>query len=773
MRYKFILPFLLIIIFPIFTITQTHFLKPNGELTPRNGKLLTDKVTSLNAKKNHNEKSYVKNKKSLDALGIADTLNYLRNSNFNNNFGFHGQDVMMQFFVAPADMTIKGIGFSCSDDSGAVNGADVSVRLIKLNWSYEKLDSINSELYLGYYPSADSSNYADYFGEDAIGNWQDSTNGAYPIPPWTDNIDPTLNTFNYDLWSDSGKGINVTPIEQDQAGNYQWVNTDILGFEPTIMQGEVFAVVIKHTGQNLSEDRIGFWASDVPGFFGWKYYENGKDDSRKPGWWTRSFTWDFAVAVDLAGGPRIFIRNVTQLSTTLSTGPRTVEASIFSDNPSGGESGIESAELLYSTDEGIKFDTIQMQYQGDFIWSADIPGQSPGTKVIYFISATDINGYTFESTSYSYKIFEVVNTNLLVIFNGGTEERAIQLTPYYLQGLVENYDLWGGYGPVQEEMIQAYDLVLEIHSESGPAEDNREALRSLVNYGNRVLIVIGQEALGYLIGYEDSTFKPGDYEYDILGVMESFNDVNYDTTKENSQLEPSLVKSVPGAYYSNRLATWVSENNVESLLYDPYEILGSSNWMDQFAPREDINSEVFMTGFSYDGIERPITHNYTNSTGSKIVFFSFDPLVLKTDSVWIGNSTINPLYQFLIYHNIRPSVEKINSNIPNNFSLSQNYPNPFNPTTTINYSIPQSTVILSEAKNLRDFSSQAPRNDNIQVRLTVYDILGRKVATLVNQIQKPGNYKVEFDASKLTSGVFFYQLNAGEFIDTKKMLLIK
>jgi len=119
------------------------------------------------------------------------------------------------------------------------------------------------------------------------------------------------------------------------------------------------------------------------------------------------------------------------------------------------------------------------------------------------------------------------------------------------------------------------------------------------------------------------------------------------------------------------------------------------------------------------------------------------------------------------------SVEIPNKTVPKSIILSQNYPNPFNPTTTINYSIPNSSVILSEAKNLKDFSSEAPQNDNVNVVLRVFDILGREVATLVNQNQKPGYYKLEFDASKLTSGVYFYQLNAGDFIESKKMLLLK
>ncbi len=86
-----------------------------------------------------------------------------------------------------------------------------------------------------------------------------------------------------------------------------------------------------------------------------------------------------------------------------------------------------------------------------------------------------------------------------------------------------------------------------------------------------------------------------------------------------------------------------------------------------------------------------------------------------------------------------------------NYSLSQNYPNPFNPITKIKYAVPQLT----------------------KVQISVFDFLGREVVTLVNQDQSTGNYTIDFDASYLSSGIYFYQLKAGGFIETKKMLLLK
>jgi len=89
--------------------------------------------------------------------------------------------------------------------------------------------------------------------------------------------------------------------------------------------------------------------------------------------------------------------------------------------------------------------------------------------------------------------------------------------------------------------------------------------------------------------------------------------------------------------------------------------------------------------------------------------------------------------------------------VPKKYSLLQNYPNPFNPSTTIKYSI----VIKGE------------------VKLTIYDILGREVSVLVNEVKDPGYYEVNFNASNLASGVYFYRLVAGNFVSTRKMLLLK
>jgi type IX secretion system substrate protein len=128
---------------------------------------------------------------------------------------------------------------------------------------------------------------------------------------------------------------------------------------------------------------------------------------------------------------------------------------------------------------------------------------------------------------------------------------------------------------------------------------------------------------------------------------------------------------------------------------------------------------------------------------------------------------------FFVWDSAATSVEEDeNQNLPTKFELHSNSPNPFNPTTTIKYSIP-SSVIPNSVRDQRNKIPAQGRNDNIQVQLKVYDILGREVYTLANKKQPQGSYEIEFDASDLTSGIYYYRLRAGEFVETKKMILLK
>lgn len=105
----------------------------------------------------------------------------------------------------------------------------------------------------------------------------------------------------------------------------------------------------------------------------------------------------------------------------------------------------------------------------------------------------------------------------------------------------------------------------------------------------------------------------------------------------------------------------------------------------------------------------------------------------------------------LLFYGVGAAVPEASAGLPVAFSLSQNYPNPFNPSTMFRFQVPVAS----------------------HVRLVIYDILGREVNVLVNEQKAPGTYEVKFGASGLASGVYIYRMQAGAFVDTKKLVLLK
>lgn len=168
-------------------------------------------------------------------------------------------------------------------------------------------------------------------------------------------------------------------------------------------------------------------------------------------------------------------------------------------------------------------------------------------------------------------------------------------------------------------------------------------------------------------------------------------------------------------------------------------------------------------------------YDQNNFLIDSVSFDDSEPWPLEADGQGQTLSLINPDFDNALPQNWRASQKngtpgrrndvfvdvKDDFTIVTQYSLEQNYPNPFNPVTTIEYSIP-----AAQSNERQILSTQL-------VTLKIYDMLGRKVAELVNQKQEQGNYKVEFNAHELSSGLYFYELKTESFRQTKKMVLIK
>lgn len=201
--------------------------------------------------------------------------------------------------------------------------------------------------------------------------------------------------------------------------------------------------------------------------------------------------------------------------------------------------------------------------------------------------------------------------------------------------------------------------------------------------------------------------------------------------------------------------TWEPEirltNDIAHSWYPSVAVSGSAVhivWQDRRNPVDDIYYKRSTDGGVNWETDTRLTSNVTGSgawnpsvaVSGSAVHVVWNDYRIGSEIWYKDNPTGNPV-----------GIVNINSEVPDKYSLSQNYPNPFNPVTNLEFGI-------------HDFGF---------VSLKIYDVNGREVSTLVNEQLYPGIYKVDFNGSNYTSGVYFYKLITGKFIETKKMILAK
>ncbi|MHB9011444.1 MAG: T9SS type A sorting domain-containing protein [Ignavibacteriaceae bacterium] len=237
---------------------------------------------------------------------------------------------------------------------------------------------------------------------------------------------------------------------------------------------------------------------------------------------------------------------------------------------------------------------------------------------------------------------------------------------------------------------------------------------------------------------------------------------NYSLSVSNNYIDTQKVAVL--AYYSLNDSIIISSKSVSVFIKpnsNPTEIKSKDNFVyllnnEDYYPDVNIYFDKFISEIGTTGTALNI--NIANSD-----ILSYNNVTKKITSIKGGET-----FAVIDYRGLKDTVYfKVNgnnimgilgngnnsgsSNVPTNYALFQNYPNPFNPTTVIKYSVPQ----LSK------------------VTLKVYDILGREIKILVDEEKSAGNYQVQFNATKLSSGVYFYRMQAGGFVVTKKLVLLK
>jgi hypothetical protein len=231
--------------------------------------------------------------------------------------------------------------------------------------------------------------------------------------------------------------------------------------------------------------------------------------------------------------------------------------------------------------------------------------------------------------------------------------------------------------------------------------------------------------------------------------------------------------------FADLLITSDSNGGAIGLGWHQYDFSLRAFKVSKYGNLGEIVVPVELLSFSGEVIDKKVNLNWTTATETNNRGFEIQrsTIVESKNKVWkeIGfvpgsGTTTDPKSYSFIDHNIETgiyqyrlkqidfdgsfkysNVVEVTVNVSLKYSLEQNFPNPFNPTTTIKFSNPK----------------------EVQVNLSVYNILGEKVKELKNGVMKPGYFEVQFDASAIASGVYFYRIKEGDFVQTKKMILLK
>lgn len=684
------------------------------------------------------------------------------------NFGFWGGDRILQWYQAPADMIIRRVGIKLTEVGR--EGIPLSLKLVRMNWTSDEIQNTWNH-HLGWYEADGAlNNITAYLDDpDRTGDWVD-VEGNAPTSP-----------FGNDLWSIEGNGKQFEARVNNAGEDYQWFEMDEL-FDPVLSRGEIIGISLMHLGSYEDEDVVRIAASSGIGITGFKFYAE-EDFSPLPlGWNSKFYTFDLALFVTITGDLEPAITEVTNLQTIFSGEDRLVEANISDANPSGGESGVQSATLMYSINESA-YQSVEMVNDFNDNYYAYIPGQSMGTKVEYYIEAVDVNGnMTRTPVTYSYEIFKPANCILLIA--NGWDDSGYPVEYYFgfdRYGVYIEYDIWT-YGEVTSELLAHYDFIYEIPNLESTYYHKDKIREWLAGCPGRFYFLAGMDWLGKENGFVDRDYQPGDFEYDILGITHSYNDVTYDGGDGPSF--PSKVFPIENSLLGGELFA-----NLEpgiQLQVDPVYEIGVVNWIDAVEVVESPNVEVQIMVETKAINQIPDVQlkpaGVLNLIGNDnaVLFLTFDPITLNSDPdgdhgdnyVWHGMRSYSFVYSMgsmfdawddgCFYLNCLCSstvgIDEEESGIIHNFRLYQNYPNPFNPSTTIKFTIPR----VEEAKLA-----------STKTKLIVYDILGREVATLVNEYLPPGKYEVKYSAEGLSSGIYLYVLSAGDYRESKKMILLR
>ncbi|MEW5799566.1 MAG: T9SS type A sorting domain-containing protein [Bacteroidota bacterium] len=412
-----------------------------------------------------------------------------------------------------------------------------------------------------------------------------------------------------------------------------------------------------------------------------------------------------------------------------------------------------SQVLFYSVNNG-PWQQINMPTPGagDSISAATIPAQAPGSTVKYFIKVTDADNQetilansgalTQYDSSKGFFFYTVIDRSVKPVLAPSD----IQTTPF-INGrspYIGAVDSVGG-------IITADTSALRITPLSGGGTNAWFIQSGTAPFGG--LWVVGPDSIMM-------KFKIGDSVVVTGSVQENFEVTRLANITSGRIVASGKPVPTPLKFKTERFGDAASNGNLEAEPYEGMLVRFDSVEVTNINPVFSEPTEYWISNSSQAVLVRRDGRNtFSNALSDTIVgmnivkvgdkFSSVTGIIHFSGGRYKVTPRTNDDYQgFTGTLGVRISR---GITVPDVYALDQNYPNPFNPTTSLRYSIPHAS----------------------HVTLKVFNVIGQEVSTLVNEQQKSGVYTVAFDASKLASGMYLYRITAGNFVQTKKMILVK
>jgi hypothetical protein len=681
-----------------------------------------------------------------NAAGLIDTLkNYPNESSLTTNFGWTHQDVAFQWYTPAAGGRVKEFWWRNHLLQGNVKKATIRAWYADPRLA-TRPNSVLTKFMGAYKDLSD--------GDGLVTPFKPATGDQWYYKPFADDsivwgFDP-LGT-EVGTWSPGGLQVNL------DSNVWQGLKLEDWGGAMDVKLGEMFGFTISNdtkisdipAGGTDERMEILSYANQNPApYHSFKFYEQGRTGTTDKGWHLRGdYEWGMYVVIEYTSGCRQNIYYSPTLSTTLSTLPRKICVTVRLCDSS------KSVTLFSKIGSLSKYDSTSILGKLDS-YCFELPGGNPGDTIYWFIAATDGRGNREVLSARNYKIFKKTQDRLF-IYNNSQYSASTGSLIYTSSS--KNYDRWSGPSDGTAELdtlLSLYDNVI-IADGSFPARDVFDPLLKWFNSGSpqkkKNLFFTSQDYGCYVNGTcNDTVFAPGSFEKEYLGIATLGPQDQGPTTRP--------VKMIPQSDVVTDYLVKYNADSTTTLWHYPTFELGFAGYPDFIQPTG--SAKVLFkdgTGNNAFGIKN-------NGAGFNTMFLAFDAgaLQFRSDTSLHNSSytqVTDPKYHWIVdvkslSNSFFDAVTGVDGSInqsPQSYSLSQNYPNPFNPATVIEYTLGERT--------------------NIQ--LTVYNVLGQKVASLVNEVQEAGSHSAQFNGQHLASGLYFYEMRAGSFVSTKKMLLLK